>query len=317
MKTDSVTFEDLAASVIAVPPLARNADLSLNPQENGKLIRHIEAAGIRTLMYGGNANFYNIPLGEYGSTLEFLADAAGADTWVIPSVGPDYGRLMDQAEVLRAASFPTTMILPQSFSATSAGVLAAVRRFVDWWGRPVVLYLKSEQYLAPKEVGQLASEGLVCGIKYAIPRENPSEDAYLGRLIDAVGRNLVISGLGERPAVVHLRDFQLVTYTSGSNCVAPRASALMWAALKSGDFDRAEELRSAFMPLEDCRDALHPIRVLHDAVTLAGIADMGPILPLLHNLEERERLAVVPVARELKAFDQALGANSDALPLAG
>ena len=135
-------------------------------------------------MYGGNANFYNVPLSEYGSTLEFLADAAGADTWVIPSVGPDYGRLMDQAEVLRAANFPTTMVLPQSFSTTSAGVLAAVRRFVDRSGRPVVLYLKSEQYLATKEVGQLASEGLVCAIKYAIPRENPSDDAYLGRLIE-------------------------------------------------------------------------------------------------------------------------------------
>ncbi len=44
---------------------------------------------------------------------------------------------------------------------------------------------------------------------------------------------------------------------------------------------------------------------------------MGPILPLLHNLEGQERLAVARVARELKAFDQALGAELDALPLAG
>ncbi len=47
--------------------------------------------------------------------------------------------------------------------------------------------------------------------------------------------------------------------------------------------------RAAFLPLEDCRDAYSPIRVLHDAVTLAGIADMGPMLPMLSNLPEAQR----------------------------
>ena len=91
----------------------------------------------------------------------------------------------------------------------------------------------------------------------------------------------------------------------------------MHSALKSGDFDRAEELRAAFMPLEDCRDALNPVRVLHDAVTLAGIADMGPILPLFHNLEEGERPAVARAARDLLAFDRALSQESAAFSLAG
>src|SRR4051812_46986633 len=100
-----LTTETLTASVLAVPPLARKADHSLNDAENTKLIRHIEAGGIRTLLYGGNANFYHIPLAEYDQTLAYLAGAAGPDTLVIPSAGPAYGLSLDQAKVIRRHKF--------------------------------------------------------------------------------------------------------------------------------------------------------------------------------------------------------------------
>ena len=91
MKTTPVTPDDLAASVLAVPPLARHTDWSLNIAENKKMIRHLEAGGVRTLMYGGNANFYNIGVRDYHKVLEMLETLAGEDTWVIPSIGPDVG----------------------------------------------------------------------------------------------------------------------------------------------------------------------------------------------------------------------------------
>ena len=71
-------------------------------------------------------------------------------------------------------------------------------------------------------------------------------------------------------------------------CVGPRGSTRLLAALKAGDYATAETLRSAYLPLEDIRDELSPIRVLHEAVTLAGIADMGPMLPHLSNLPASE-----------------------------
>ena len=306
MKTTSVTIDDLSSSVLAVPPLARHADLSLNYAENTKLIRHIEGGGVRTLMYGGNANLYNVPLSEYAAILEFLVEAAGEKTWVIPSVGPDYGRMMDQADILKTSPFPTCMVLPLAFPATPSGVEAGIRRFAERFGRPAILYLKGETYLRPQDVQALVDDGLICGIKYAIVRRDPRADEFLRELVDRVGSQHVISGLGERPAVTHMRDFRLVSFTSGSVCVGPGASTLMLAALNSGDYAGAEELRAAFLPLEDCRDAIGPIRVLHDAVTLAGIADMGPILPLLHNLEDQNCAQVARAARELLAFDRAL-----------
>ncbi|MNT70970.1 hypothetical protein D3C72_2094070 [compost metagenome] len=58
------------------------------------------------------------------------------------------------------------------------------------------------------------------------------------------------------------------------------------------------------MGLEDCRDSISPIRVLHDAVTLSGVADMGPMLPLLTGISSAERERVAPVARALAAWDR-------------
>lgn len=76
MKTTAVTKNDLEASVLAVPPLARNKDFSLNVEENRKLVRYLEGGGVTTLMYGGNANFYNLGVFDYAETVEALADIA-------------------------------------------------------------------------------------------------------------------------------------------------------------------------------------------------------------------------------------------------
>ena len=113
-------------------------------------------------------------------------------------------------------------------------------------------------------------------------------------------------GIGERPAIAHWRRFGLRAFTSGSVCVAPRGSMRLLHLLKEQRFGEAEALRAKYLPLEDCRDAMGPIRVLHDAVTLAGIADMGSILPLLSNLDAAERARVLPAARALLAHDQTL-----------
>jgi dihydrodipicolinate synthase/N-acetylneuraminate lyase len=113
-----------------------------------------------------------------------------------------------------------------------------------------------------------------------------------------------VSGIGERPAIVHLRDFGLTGFTSGSVCVAPRGSMRLLQLLREQRWEEAETIRSQYLPLEDCRDQISPIRVLHDAVTLAGIADMGPMLPMLSVLDPKSRERVAPVARKLLEIDR-------------
>ncbi len=297
---------DLGKSVLAVPPLARNRDLTLNKQANAALVRHLEQGGISTLMYGGNANFYNVGLYEYVAILDMLREIARPDSWIIPSMGPDFGKLMDQATVLRDQPFPTAMVLPAATASTVSGVEAGVALAAERLGKPVIVYVKAEGFITPAAIRRLVDRGLVMAIKYAIVRADPVQDAFLTELVDLVDRAIIISGMGERPALVHWRRFGLASFTSGSVCVAPRASQSILQALQRGDQAEADRLRAAFIPLEDRRDAISPARVLHDAVTLTGIADMGPALPLLSNLEPEHADGVRKAARELLEFNNAL-----------
>ena len=105
--------------------------------------------------------------------------------------------------------------------------------------------------------------------------------------------------IGERPAIVHLAEFGLPSFTSGSVCVAPAASTALLRALADGRQGEAKAIRELFLPLEDLRDAHGPIPVLHHAVTEAGIADMGPILPLLSSLGDELRRSVREAASAL------------------
>lgn len=293
MKTTAVTPEDLARSVIAVPPLARRADLTVNDEANRALVAHLKAGGVSTFLYGGNANFYNIGLYEYARVLDALAEWVGDDDLAIPAAGPAYGTLRDQAALLRERAFPTAMILPATLAATPAGVMTGIRHFADHLGRPVILYIKSETYLSPRDAAALVDDGIVNFVKYAIVRKNPADDAFLSDLIERIDRRMIVSGMGEQPAPVHMKAFGLQGFTSGLVCIAPAASTALLRALQSGDDDEyTKRLLSVFRELEDLRDMINPIRVLHDAVSMSGIADMGPILPYLSGLEPSERTQV-------------------------
>jgi dihydrodipicolinate synthase/N-acetylneuraminate lyase len=304
MKTTPVTPDDLARSVLAVPPLARHANLTLNHAANKAQIDHLQAGGVRTLMYGGNANFYNIGTAEYPSLLDMLEKFAAKDTWVIPSIGSDFGKAFDQISILRERNFPTAMALPQAVISTEAGIATGIRKLAERYGKPLIVYIKSDDYLSPKTVAALDADGCVSAVKYGTIRSDYTQDAYGKALVQAINPNKIISGIGERPAIIHLRDLGLQGFTSGSVCVAPRGSMAILKALRAKDYATAAKIRLAYLPMEDARDEINPIRTLHEAVTLAGIADMGPMLPMLSNIEEKHFSRVRDAARALLAHDQ-------------
>ncbi len=306
MKTTPVTPTDLATSVLAVPPLARHADLSLNPSANQALITHLEAGGVRTLMYGGNANFYNIAVSEYAALLDMLQSQARADTWIIPSIGPDYGKALDQIAILKERNFPTAMMLPAAGIYTESGAATNIRKQAEKLGKPLIVYIKSDNYIQPATVRALEADGVVAAVKFGTPRNSDEatlRDSFLKELVQNITPRKIVSGIGERPAIIHLRDFGLQGFTSGSVCIAPRGSMAILKLIKAARYDEAQALRAHYLPLEDLRDAINPIRTLHEAVTLAGIADMGPILPTMSNIEPQYVDGVREAARILLDWD--------------
>ncbi|MDX6751599.1 dihydrodipicolinate synthase family protein [Geminicoccaceae bacterium 1502E] len=310
MKISPVTPADLARCVLSVPPLALGADLSLAAEENRKLVRHIEEGGVSTLLYGGNANLQAWPVGRLVELLEHIEAIAAPDSWVIPSVGPDYGRLIDSAPLARETAFPCFMALPMTAHHTPSGVERALRDFVQASGKPLIAYIRAENYLAPDALARMVESGEVVGVKYAVMRPDLTQDPYLAVLCDAVGRERIVSGAGEVPAVPHLTAFGLGGFTAGCVCIAPRLSMKVHGALKAGDMAAVEKWLEPIRPLEALRESISPIRVLHDAVTFSGVADMGPISPALANLEEAHRAPVAEAARALLAAERALAGQA-------
>ncbi len=312
MNVSPIVESEFASTVMAVPPLARRPDLTLDVEANRSLIRHMEAGGIRTLLYGGNANLYHVATSEYRELLDMLAELSGPGTRVIPAIGPDFGKMLDQARILAQTDYRTAMVLPLGGFTTPEGVEAGLTRIADAAGMPLTLYVKSEDYVDVDTLARLVERGTLCAVKYAIVREDPANDPYLRRLLQSVRASQVISGMGERPALVHVRDFGLAAWTTGSGCIAPHAVMSLLRAAKEGRADEAQRLYDAFMPLETLRDDISLIRVLHDAVTLSGLADMGTILPLLSASPAEAFPAIESAAKTLLALERALAQTVNA-----
>ena len=315
MKTTPVTREDWRG-VIAVPPLARRDDVrrSLNFEENDRLIRHICDGGITHLLYGGNAFLYHITLAEYESLLAWLAGFSD-EIWAIPSAGPSFGRAMDQAFVLRQYDFPCVMMLPCADPRDVAGLAHGYREIAEAANTRLMIYLKEENNLgADRDAGldmvaRLVDDGICVGIKYAVVRDDPTQDAYLEALLKRVDRDLVVSGIGERPAVTHLRDWQLPGFTTGSGCLAPRLSQALFAACARDDFATAEQIRAHFIAHENLRDRWSPAKVLHAATALVDLANSGPVPPYLSPLTGEQQDELAPVASALVAANAAAAAK--------
>jgi len=296
--------------LFAVPPLPRRADAarSLDLDAAERVARHIEAGGITRFLYGGNAFLYHATLGEFEALAGWLAGFP-AGRWPIPSVGPAFGRALDQARILRRYRFPAAMMLPCADPRDACGLEAGYREVAQAAGMPLILYLKSDDaFGADREagldaIGRLIDAGTAIAVKYAVVLPDAARDPYLDALLRRVDTSRVISGMGERPAIVHLRDRALGGLTTGSGCIAPRRCHELYAAARARNWTAAAALREHFMPLEDLRDGWGPARVLHHAIELCGVAPTGPIPPYVSPLGADRIRQLAPVAQQLRRVD--------------
>ena len=73
----------------------------------------------------------------------------------------------------------------------------------------------------------------------------------------------------------------------------------MLKLIQSGDLEAASEVREIFKPLEDLRNGINPVRVLHAAVSGAGIAETGPLLPMMSPVSASQSAEITEVAKVL------------------
>lgn len=286
---------------------------SLQVGENEKIFRYLIDQGVKHVIYGGNAMVYHMTLTQYSEMIEWLSGLTH-EAEILPALGPSYGRALDHAAVVRGRRFHSLLVLPSTSDPRDAkGLEAGLRAVSDTAGLPLCLYIKEEtNFGADKNAGldvvaRLVDEKVCTSIKYAVVRKNPADDAYLSALLTRVDASHVISGIGERPAIVHLRDFKLAGFTTGSGVLAPRLCRDLLDACGREDYAVAESIREAFIALEDLRDAWGPPKVLHQAVKCAGIADTGPVLPYLSPLDAGQLAKLDPVAKALRSENAKAG----------
>jgi dihydrodipicolinate synthase/N-acetylneuraminate lyase len=309
MTDTRLTPSHYARSVVAVPPVALTPDLRVSVPANRAIMAHAAAGGSATLLYGGNANIYNFGAALFSEALDVVHAECPAGARILFSIGPDFGKAMDQAEILRARGIENAMLLPMAFPADPRGLAEGSRRIADRLGFPIVLYVKRENSIAPDDVARLIEDGAVVFVKYAVERANPAEDAYLDALIGAVGTGRIASGMAETPVADHVGRRGLATFTSGGICIAPAAANEILRLHRAGRTAAALEASAPFLAFERVRAKLGGIATLHDAVTLSGIADCGPVLPMLSSLTPAGRAEIAPLVAGLAAAESAAKAR--------
>lgn len=307
-----LTPQDYVRSAVAVPPIALTQEDAVAVKPNRDLMGHIAAGGVEVMLYGGNANIYHHGEAMFSEALAVLFDNCPDTARILYSIGPDYGKAMDQARVLRDAGVVNAMLLPTAFPSDPRGVAEGVRRIAERVGAPLVLYIKREKYIGPQELAKLIEEEAVGFVKYAVERAEPASDSYLDALLDAVGRDRIASGMGETPIADHVGRRNMATFTSGAVCIAPRAVNELLRLLRSGDLRQVQPLLEPFLVFERARSRFGGISVLHDAVTLSGLADCGPMLPMLSSLDAQQRAEIRPLVDALMAAEDAATARRSA-----
>ncbi len=312
MKQPLLTPQDYAKSVVAVPPIALTHEGVVAEGANRDIMNHIAAGGITSVLYGGNANLYHFGAESFREALSVLFANCPASLRLLFSIGPDFGKAMDQAGDILRAGVRNVLLLPMGFPSDARGVADGARRLADRLGFGIVLYVKRDGYIDPDALGRLIEDGAVDFVKYAVERSNAASDPYLDALIAAVGKDKIASGMGETPIRDHIGTRGLATFTSGAVCIAPAAANELLFAYRAGEFDLADKLSAPFLEFEKTRARLGGTSVLHDGTTLAGIADCGPLMPLVSNLTEEERAIVRPQIEALVRAENAARQRAEA-----
>lgn len=304
----TIALNQFARRVVAVPPVALDTDFRIAHAANRALVDYMRDGGIDLLLFGGNANIYHFGLALYSELAEWMADLQSDGLDVIASIGPDFGKALDQVSVLTRAGLEDAMVLPMMFPADPAGVTDGIRRIADRLGNGVIIYIKKDGTISADALAKLFDEGAVRLVKYAVERDNPARDAFLDSLIGAVGKDRIASGMGETPIHDHLGNRQLLTYTSGAVCFAPRAIAALREMYCRGELAQAAEFSRPFLNFERMRAELGGIAVLHAAVSEI-VTDMGPMLPLLARLTRDQCEMLSPTLQEIARLEAVASAN--------
>ena len=261
--------------VVAIAP--RRSDFKVDLQGAYKNVRYLVERGVDFIMPAcGTGLVYDICLEDYEAVVSTFVDAAGDEAWIVPGIGPGFGRSLEMGRIAQSLGVAGVMIMPIVGPASAEGVFNGLKEITKAVQLPTILYQRRLDIMPVSSVVRLCEMDNVVGLKYAVE----DSEAFEAIAKKAGDRAAMICGMAEDPCITYM-ERGAVGFSSGMANFVPRMSLTLLRRFASGDRAEAERLRALMVPFEDFRGerrARYSTSALHAAMDYAGLAG-GPVIP--------------------------------------
>lgn len=299
------------ATVQFVPPTPFSEDgEQLRPEWLARLVERMMDAGARVFLpAAGTGEFHSLSAEEVIESVRIVREVAvRPDCTVVAPVGLSLRHAREIALAAAELGADALLVMPPIHPYVGdEGFRDYFRAIASTVPLPLLTY-KRAAAPSDKILLQLAEEGLLAGVKYAVN----DVDAVTRFVREAKGRIPVYCGTAERYAPF----FMLAGaegYTSGAGCVCPRLTLAMHSALTSQDYAAAMNLLAILRPIEDYRarrgDTLN-ITLIKEAVSLTGLP-FGPPRPPQMQLEDGDRRTLKELLQPILEWEEREAATAD------
>ena len=303
MNKRPISYDDYK-DVLVVTITPRCPDRTVDVEGVKRNAVYLADRGVKIIMpQCGTGLVYDSSLDDYRTTVEATMEAVGERTYVIPGVGPGFGRAEEMGRIAREIGVDAVMIMPVVGPASPEGLYNGMCDLIASLGLPVVLYLKDARLMPVDSTVRLAGMSQVHAIKYAV-----ADYDMFDRLVQEVGDVVVLlCGMAEKPAVAFM-DHGAQGYSSGMANFLPKLSLAMHRAHRTGDRAEVERIHGLMVPFEDVRGeekGKYNAAALHVANEHVGLAG-GPVLPMCTDVAENDLDRVRDLTDRLMAEEHAM-----------
>ncbi len=270
--------------VVAITP--RREDRQVDLEGVRKNVQYLIQHGVDFIMPEcGTGMVYDASLEEYEAVVGTYLDAAGDAAYIVPGIGPGFGRSIEMGHIARSLGVAGVMIMPVVGPASANGVYNGFREIAKAVQLPTVLYQRRLDIMPVNDVVSLCELDEVVGLKYAVE----DVDAF-DRIVERAGdRAAMVCGMAEDPCIDYM-SHGAVGFSSGMANFVPRMSLTLREKFMVGNKAEAERLRVLMVPFEDFRGengARYSGSALHAAMDYVGLAG-GPVIPFAEDVRPQD-----------------------------
>jgi 4-hydroxy-tetrahydrodipicolinate synthase len=266
--------------IVAITP--RTDDQKVDLDGVRRNVRHLIDSGANFIMPEcGTGLVYDASLEEYEAVVGTFLDEAGGDAYIVPGIGPGFGRALEMGHIARTLGADGVMIMPVVGPGSAKGVRIGLKQITEKVGLPTILYQRRLDIMPMEDVVWLCQLDGVVGLKYAV-----EDIKAFDQIAEKAGDHAaMVCGMAEDPCIEYMQH-GAVGFSSGMANFVPRISLTLHQKFVSDDIFEARRLRRLMVPFEDLRGergARYSSSALHAAMDRAGLAG-GPVIPFAEDV---------------------------------